>query len=71
MTHPDTMRRILFKVVEFVALSVITLLVSPLVMLAWLLDIAERLKRRNHSRIWPQKTAKGFYHNRNNPVIQG
>lgn len=69
MTSSITVRHMLFKIVEFIALSVITIFVSPLVMLAWFLDIAERLKRRNRNRTWPQKNAKDFYRIRNNPVI--
>jgi hypothetical protein len=66
-----TILRMLFKPIEFILLSVITILVSPLVALVWLLDIAEKLKQGNRKRLWVDKTRKEFYDNRNNPVIQG
>jgi hypothetical protein len=71
MANYTTLLRILFKPIEFILLSVITIIVSPLIGLVWLLDIAEKLKQGNHKRPWVHKTRKGSYDNRNNPVIQG
>lgn len=71
MANYITLFRILFKPIEFILLSVITILVSPLIALVWLLDIAEKLKQGNRKRLWVHKTRKGFYDNHNNPVIQG
>ncbi len=71
MLNLHTILYFLYKVVEFIILSIITMLVSPLVALVWLLDIAEKLKQGNRKRLWVHKTKKEFYDNRNNPVIQG
>jgi hypothetical protein len=62
---------ILIKTGEFILLSIITVIVSPLVALIWVLDMAEKFKQGNRKRLWAQKLRKEFYDNRNNAVIQG
>lgn len=62
---------ILIKFPEFLLLLIITVLVSPVILMIWILDIAEKMKQRSRRRLWVQKTRKEFYDNRNNPVIQG
>jgi hypothetical protein len=71
MQNHTTIFRFLYKVVEVIVLSIITVLVFPLIALVWLLDISEKLKQGNRKRLWIDKTRKEFYDNRNNPVIQG
>jgi hypothetical protein len=65
------LKRILFKPVEFILVLFITLLVSPLLLLIWILDIAEKLKHQSRRKQWMQKVRKGYHRNRNNPVTWG
>lgn len=69
MLHLHSIFHFLYKVIEFIILSIITIFVSPLIALVWLLEIAEKLKQGSRKRLWTQKTRRDFYDNRNNPVI--
>lgn len=64
-------KRILFKPVEFILMLFITLLVSPLLLLIGILDIAEKVKHRSSRKQWLQKVRKNYHRNRNNPVTWG
>jgi hypothetical protein len=66
-----TVKQLLFKPIEFILVLLITIFVSPLIVLVYTLGIAEKLKQRNRRKQWSNKVRKSPKGNRNNPVMWG